>query len=1069
MAVRRESVLLEVDDRFTRDILKAAAATKALDQALNSLSRSAVSSSRDVTRVHQDTDQMRRSAEQTGPAIDRLSGRLAIMAKAALVLGPALVPIGAVGIAGVAGLASQLGFATIGMGSLLVATQGLGDALKAVNQAALEPTAANLEKARVAMAGLGPEARQFVLRFQELRPVLGDIRDAAARGWFPGLTSALDDIERVAPRVASIFESIGTAGGNLVAQGAAALAGPEWDEFLRFVEAEGPDALDAFGRSVGNVVHGLAELWMAFTPLNNDFSAWLLSASRDFDAWAAGLSQTQGFQDFIEYVRRSGPQVSRTLGSISEAVIAITKAAAPLGGPVLGAFETIADTLKLIAESPVGPKIFTMAAAFVVLNKTLAITAGLLARTGLISAGTAGRIRGAGGGPTGGPAPVPTGGGPAGGPTPVPLIGRLNAAKGAIGQFRADVAALRGATMAQRNASTSLIAAQQRVNAAMKQTGATAVKAGVGVGAFAIATGAAGEGLGLQNTAMLGLVGYMAGPWGAALGAGIGLITDITAANRRWEDSLKQIHAALASGDTAQIEAANEALKDRLELLKDRQNVSGFGDFFSDYFANKGGFDMPEQADFDELRIGTFTQGKGLQNVAAGFGDVAAQASLAANEVEDLRQELTNVSTVLTRQGQFDAYRSAINSFNETLKENGGTLRGNTEKAIALRDGIRNIAASAVEYSTSLQGADRVAFLKRAIASIREAAERAGGMTAKTREIIRELRTLAGIDAKPTVDVQGAQVALAQVNNVKAAINQLRDRTVTITTIRQEQGLNRRADAMDRYVGGYTGRGGKYDPAGIVHRGEVVIPQELVSRDRGMLKDRYGHLPGMDQLYTGGLAGYASGGRVGALDFAGLPAINLTTASLGALNKALRLSTKALEKERSQREDVLAKMTDLRGSVRGRLASDLFGETNAWTEGGGVADVLATLNNDIASGNALKAQIAALKKKGFDGGALAELLANADAETIANFAGASAADLRQIETAYEKRAAVAASTGSSAASASFGRELQQSNRELAALNRRVERLTSVTQREHREDRRSTKRGAGSGARNRKRG
>ena len=54
--------------------------------------------------------------------------------------------------------------------------------------------------------------------------------------------------------------------------------------------------------------------------------------------------------------------------------------------------------------------------------------------------------------------------------------------------------------------------------------------------------------------------------------------------------------------------------------------------------------------------------------------------------------------------------------------------------------------------------------------------------------------------------------------------------------------------------GGYTGAGGKYAPAGIVHKGEFVIPQNIV-RIPGMLAylERLLHLPG-----------YASGGMVAA-------------------------------------------------------------------------------------------------------------------------------------------------------------------------------------------------------------
>ncbi len=53
--------------------------------------------------------------------------------------------------------------------------------------------------------------------------------------------------------------------------------------------------------------------------------------------------------------------------------------------------------------------------------------------------------------------------------------------------------------------------------------------------------------------------------------------------------------------------------------------------------------------------------------------------------------------------------------------------------------------------------------------------------------------------------------------------------------------------------GGYTGPGGKYAPAGVVHRGEYVFPQEAVRRlGVGYLRD----------LHLRGLRGYANGGLV---------------------------------------------------------------------------------------------------------------------------------------------------------------------------------------------------------------
>ena len=73
--------------------------------------------------------------------------------------------------------------------------------------------------------------------------------------------------------------------------------------------------------------------------------------------------------------------------------------------------------------------------------------------------------------------------------------------------------------------------------------------------------------------------------------------------------------------------------------------------------------------------------------------------------------------------------------------------------------------------------------------------------------------------------------------------------------------------------GGYTGNGGKYQPAGIVHAGEYVMPQESVKKIG---------LPFLEGLKNSGLPGYANGGLVtdssmllSALNTSYSPTINL--------------------------------------------------------------------------------------------------------------------------------------------------------------------------------------------------
>lgn len=1165
MTTRRERVILELVDDFTPGMVRAAAAAGLLEGRLDSVSRNSVTAGRSAGTASNDVDRLSNSATRGARSIDQYSGRLALMAKATLLLGPGLIKIGAVGIPAVTGLAQQLGFAALGMGSLVVASQGVGDALKAMNEAALEPTAANLEKAQRAMAQLGPDAQAFVTRFQELRPVLKDVRDAAAAGWFPGLTDSLDSLERVAPWIGDLFERIGKTGGDLVAMGADAFAGPEWDEFRDFVSAEAPEALEDLGLTIGNVVTALADMWMAFAPLNSDFSDWLLNASESFREWADGLAETQGFQDFVAYIRESGPQVADALGAIGNAILQVTEAAAPLGGPVLEALELIADAVAAIADTSAGSKIITMAAAFVVLNKALAITAGLLARAGF--AGAAGAIRGAG--PAGG---TGAGAGPAGGV--LPLAQRIQNSKGAFVQLRTDLRAM-GKEYGNlgRTQSTLLsgfsntTAAAQRSRATLAGYGSTALKASAGVGAFAVASGSLGEGLGIQNAAMLGLVGSMAGPYGAAIGVAVGATIDMKKAIGGLTDQTEALNSVMASTSASFGQQAGAylsaygALQDRLA----ENEVTGVGDFLTDAFdvnnadsllgwitdaegrvnalsdaslaayesltgtligieqlANAGigeGLSFWDDnkadiiaGDFESVAANAaeveqrmaelnpildyagiswaeFSAAAGsvdLNNLIdstrakAALGDIGAQAALAKSEIQALATEYTNLNTILTKQGSWDAYQAAIDNMTASVKENGRTLDANTEKGRANRAALNDIAASAIAFSENLSGADRIDFLKNARRAFVDAANQAGGLDRRAREVAGTFDDLIGkasaLDGKQInvgVVVKGADAVESHLNYIarsrQSIINVL---TRSAGDILPSGGRDTRG-GQTRAQGGYISGPGTSTSDSIpawLSNGEYVIKASSVAKYGTSMMD----MLNAGRFADGGLVkGYANGGRVSALGFADLPGLNLAAINLKQLNRALKASEKALDKERTQRDAVTSKISDLRSTVSSNLRSELFGtDTDVWSAGamgGSLSSVLGILRGDIKTGREFNADVSVLKKKGLKGGALADLLANATASQVDMFANSSGADVLEYQRLYDVRQSLTAGVGRDAGVAAYGAELRQQTRETRAVADRVERLTRVTRQEGRQTRAAARGGARRAASGKSRG
>lgn len=900
MATRRERVVLDVDSNaaavFTRD----AAAAALLKRELKSLSGMSVETSRVVSR-DTSVSGLGKDADTTSKQIDKLSGRIALFAQAAAVLGPALIPIGAVAVPAVAGLAAQFGFAAVAGGTAIVAFQGVGTALTAMNKAHLQPTVENIAAAHRAMDAISPAAAQFVVELRAMSPALKSVRNAAADGLFPGLIASLDDLERVLPKIEGIFRAVGQAAGDLAKDSAASLASSRWTDFFTFIQDNAPQAIRELGATVGNLTHGLAEMWMAFDPLNDNFSSWLLDVSASFDQWASGLSQTQGFADFIDYIRTTGPQVAETLGALGSALLDIVTAAAPLGGPVLAGIEAFAEAISAIADSDIGTPIFVALSAMSLLSRATA-TYGKVSKTAF-GASAIGSIKGAGS-------------------ALVTVTSAAERAQLAVGQLSKRQLAMR--------------------------SGFATIGKGAGLMAgLAIATTGVADKTGLANTATLGLMGTMMGPYGAAVGATVGAVMDYTHANDDLETSLRNVEAA-AKSTSAPDFAARVAVVGQLDsaishlatsqgvaastmdafatgldfitgpgnLINDFQDQSaaaaeaahnfsvqtmglaeGVSQFYSETTAgdsSKFTTDLTKvqtqaeavysslgRAGYSVEQINTMLlTHQGWDQASAAAAEYVQHADSAAGRSEaigaamaDLDNKLISTASAadtlknsldallspgLDLSAATDAWNSGLRNLDKNLAKGNRSLTAQTDAAdknrSAIRGQVTNLEALMNAQAQAGAGAGKLA---RTMKHGRKAIIDAGVAAGFSRDQMRTYLNTLGLTPKMVRTIIQAQTdeALNKVRTLNAELSKVVSKTITLTVNRVGNALG----GMQFDAGGWTGPGGTHDPAGIVHRDEVVLPKTIVRRDAQFLKSRYGFLPGMSDL-----PGYAGGGVVGA-------------------------------------------------------------------------------------------------------------------------------------------------------------------------------------------------------------
>jgi hypothetical protein len=172
-----------------------------------------------------------------------------------------------------------------GLGTVLVASRGVGDALKAQTDA-LDGTEESAKKARQAMRELSAEQRDFVKWIGQNRGVAEGLTAASARGLFPGVQAGGDAALRNLDVLEGVLERTGDAMGYVAEQAGRMVGGREFGREMEVIGNRNAEVLEDLGDAALNLVDALGDVLVAADP----FVSWLTQAakagSENVEAWA---------------------------------------------------------------------------------------------------------------------------------------------------------------------------------------------------------------------------------------------------------------------------------------------------------------------------------------------------------------------------------------------------------------------------------------------------------------------------------------------------------------------------------------------------------------------------------------------------------------------------------------------------------------------------------------------------------------------------------------------------------------------------------------------------------------
>lgn len=181
-----------------------------------------------------------------------------------------------------------------------------------------------------ALLGMSPAAVAFATWLFSLKPLLDDVVTAIQTGFLPGLQAGLSTvIDRYGPAFVRFIGEMASVAGGLAESFGKMLASEQWASFFGQLGDLGPTFLKQFGDISMNFATAFMEIIRAFLPFMAEMGDWLVDISGAFADWAGGLTGSEGFQAFIDYLRDSLPLATELLKNLGEIFVNLLIGLAP--------------------------------------------------------------------------------------------------------------------------------------------------------------------------------------------------------------------------------------------------------------------------------------------------------------------------------------------------------------------------------------------------------------------------------------------------------------------------------------------------------------------------------------------------------------------------------------------------------------------------------------------------------------------------------------------------------------------------------------------------------------------
>lgn len=158
--------------------------------------------------------------------------------------------------------------------------------------------------------------------------------------------SAMKSANKMLKMARPLFDGAATAMNNLLSSLNKSLDSPPVQAFFDYMNKNGGPMLEKVGKAAGNFLQGFMSMMTAFGPLAEKTAQGFLNMSNGFAEWAAGLSKSEKFQSFVNYVNENMPKLRAIFRDVTAGLVYMFSAFGPLASDMMTGLQNMMAKFK---------------------------------------------------------------------------------------------------------------------------------------------------------------------------------------------------------------------------------------------------------------------------------------------------------------------------------------------------------------------------------------------------------------------------------------------------------------------------------------------------------------------------------------------------------------------------------------------------------------------------------------------------------------------------------------------------------------------------------------------------